>query len=155
MRAKLLACLPSSALVLICVALSQSQVLAAPHGTSKFEVHLIWGTNDKVSPDPKHKPVEPAVQKKLNALPLKWANYFEVNRKSLEVPAEGSTRLPLSEKCAIEVKNLTDATIEVSFIGQGKPVEKRIVTLPKGEILVYGGNAPNATAWFVILKRVE
>jgi hypothetical protein len=34
-------------------------------------------------------------------------------------------------------------------------VVRRIQKLPKGEILVFGGNAPNATAWLVILKRIE
>jgi hypothetical protein len=27
--------------------------------------------------------------------------------------------------------------------------------LPKGEILVLGGNAPNASAWLVIVKRID
>jgi hypothetical protein len=32
---------------------------------------------------------------------------------------------------------------------------KRTQALPKGEILVLGGNAPNASAWLVILKRID
>ena len=35
----------------------------------KLEVQLIWGTNDKQSPDPKHKPVAPEVLNKLKELP--------------------------------------------------------------------------------------
>ena len=121
----------------------------------KFEVQLIWGTNDPQSPDPKHKPVEPAVKKKLDELPLKWANYFEVNRKVFEVPLNGTTKVPLSEKCALEVKNLGHSMIEVSLVGKGKEVGKRTQKLPKGESLFLGGNAPNATAWLVFLKRIE
>jgi len=34
-------------------------------------------------------------------------------------------------------------------------VVKRTQALPKGEILVLGGNAPNATAWLIILNRIE
>jgi len=45
--------------------------------------------------------------------------------------------------------------VEVSLIGKGKEVVKRTQALPKGEILVLGGNAPNATAWLVILKRTD
>jgi hypothetical protein len=30
---------------------------------------------------------------------------------------------------------------------------KRTQALPKGETLVLGGNAPNATSWFVVLKQ--
>src|SRR5213594_2396883 len=72
----------------------------------KFEVQLIWGTNEKESPDPKHTPVEADVRKKLDGLPLKWANYFVVNRKTFTVPASGSARVPLSEKCEIGVADL-------------------------------------------------
>jgi len=121
----------------------------------KLEVQLVWATNDRESPEPSHKPVEPAVLKKLKDLPLKWTNYFEVNRHEFEVPASGVVNVPVSSKCSIEVKRLADTTMEVSFIGKGKPVEKRIMALPRGELLVYGGNAPNATAWLVVLKRLE
>jgi len=120
----------------------------------KLETQLIWGTNDPQSPDPKHKAVDADVLKKLTALPLKWSNYFEVHRKRFEVPPTGSTNITLG-KCEIGVKQLVRPAIEVSFIGKGKPVEKRTLRLPKGDILIYGGNAPNATAYLVILKRVE
>src|SRR2546423_9367706 len=86
----------------------------------KLEVQLIWGTNDPQSPDPKHKPVESAVKKKLDELPLKWTNYFEVNRKVFEVQLHGTTKVPLSEKCALEVKNPGHSMVEVSLIGKGK-----------------------------------
>ncbi len=121
----------------------------------KLEVQLIWGTNDPQSPDPKHKPVEEAVKKKLSELPLKWTNYFEVNRKAFEVLLNGATKAPLSEKCALEVKNLGHSMVEVSLVSKGKEVAKRTQKLPKGETLVLGGNAPNATAWLVVLKRLE
>jgi hypothetical protein len=141
--------------------LSALMVLAVGLGTAragsarlKFEVLLVWGTNDSESPDPKHKPVEPDVKKELNKL-FKWQNYFEVNRKKFDVNPGGTTNVDVSDKCALEVKELGNGTIEVSYIGKGKPVYKRILQLPKGEILVYGGNAPNSTSWFVILKRLE
>jgi hypothetical protein len=120
----------------------------------KLEAQLIWGTNDPQSPDPKHKAVDADVLKKLTALPLKWSNYFQVHSKRFEVPATGTTNITLG-KCEIGVKQLVRPAIEVSFIGKGKPVEKRTLRLPKGDILIYGGNAPNATAYLVTLKRVE
>jgi hypothetical protein len=127
---------------------------AAAEPNIKLEVQLIWGTNDSQSPDPKHKAVDADVLKKLSALPLKWSNYFEVHRKRFEVPPTGATNIALG-KCEIGVKQLVRPSMEVSFIGKGKPVEKRTLRLPKGDILIYGGNAPNATAYFVTLKRVE
>lgn len=128
---------------------------AARAADMKLEVQLLWGTNDKQSPDPKHRPVEADVHKKLKELPLKWSNYFLVNNKQFDVSANGTAKVPLSEKCSIEVKNLGHSTVEVSLFGKGEKVVGRTQALPKGEILVLGGNAPNATAWLVILKRLE
>lgn len=79
--------------LVLCSLLAATVTLA---GDSKFEAQLIWGTNDSKSPDPKHKPVEAEVQKKLSDLPLKWKNYFEVNRKTMEVPQGESTKAVLS-----------------------------------------------------------
>ena len=124
-------------------------------GELKLEAQLIWATNDEKSPDPKQKPVSPEIRKKLAELPLKWSNYFEVNRKRIEVPEGKKQKSTLSDKCEIEVKNLKGDKVEVSLIGKGEPALTRTQSLPKGEILVVGGNAPNATAWLVTLKRVE
>lgn len=121
----------------------------------KIEAQLIWATNDKEDPNPKHKPVTPEIREKLDRLPLKWANYFEVKKVVVEIP-EGETRnAKLSEKCELEIKNVDGAQVQVALIGKGDPVLKRVQALPKGEILVLGGNAPNSTAWLVSVKRVK
>jgi hypothetical protein len=121
----------------------------------KVEAQLIWATNDKEDPNPKHKPVAPEIREKINQLPLKWANYFEVKNVPLEIP-KGEVRVAkLSEKCAVEIKNLEGGKIEVALMGKGDPVWKRVQTLPKGDVLILGGNAPNATAWFVAVKRIK
>jgi len=121
----------------------------------KLQVQLVWGTNDERSPDPKHKPVESDVKAKLKELPLKWTNYFEVNRKGFEVLPSSVTKVALSEKCELDVKSLGSSKLEVALFGKGKETLRRIQTLPKGEMLVLGGNAPNSTAWLVVLKRIE
>jgi hypothetical protein len=123
---------------------------------AKFEAQLIWATNDKKCEDPKLKPVEGEIRAKLSELPLKWESYFEVKRGQFSV-AKGSTNsVTLSDKCTVEVKRLGDKKVEVSFHGlKGNVCYKRTQPLPKGEILVLGGNAPNATAWLVTLKRIE
>ena len=122
----------------------------------KLQTQLIWGTDDSKPPDGKnYKPVEPDIQKKLKELPLKWKNYFEVKRTDFALGQALTKTIPLSEKCALSVLNQGNSTVEVSLIGKGKEVVKRTQSLPKGEILVLGGNAPNATAWLVILKRTD
>jgi hypothetical protein len=121
----------------------------------RLEAQLLWGTNDAKSPDPKHKPVDAEIQSKLKGLPLKWSHYFEVNRQDFKVPAQGTNTVALSEKCKLQVKNHGNGTVEVSLIGKGEHVAKRTQALPKGEVLVLGGNAPNSTAWLVVVKRLE
>jgi hypothetical protein len=61
----------------------------------------------------------------------------------------------LSDKCKIEVKHIDGKNIEVSLIGKGKPTVKVPQPLPKGDMLVLGGNAPDSTGWLVALKRIE
>lgn len=122
---------------------------------SKFETQLIWATNDKKSPNPNHKAVEPEIRKKLDELPLKWANYFEVTRKEFNISKGGSAKVALSEKCSIEVRDVDGKKVEISLISKGEAVLKRTQPLGKGETLVLGGNAPNSTAWLVTLKRIE
>ena len=52
----------------------------------KLQAFLLWGTNDSKPPDGKaYKPVEPEIRLTLKDLPLKWTNWFEVNRKEFTV----------------------------------------------------------------------
>jgi hypothetical protein len=128
---------------------------AAQAGDLKFQAILVWATNAEKSPNPNHKPVGAEVRRKLSELPLKWKNYFEVNRKQALVPSGGSERVELSRKCAIELTDIDGEQVEVSLFGKGEQVLKRRQSLPKGEMLVLGGNAPDETGWLVVLKRVE
>jgi hypothetical protein len=121
----------------------------------KMEAQLIWGTNDAKSPDPNHRPVDADVAKKLKTLPFKWANYYEVNRKRFAVPESGTRSETMSKECEIRVKNLGKGTVELSLVGRGEHVGKITQALPKRELLVTGGNAPNFTAWFVVLRQAE
>jgi hypothetical protein len=140
---------------LIALALLPCGQLGARAADLKLEVQLLWATDDAKSPNPKHKPVEPDLKQKLKHLPLKWANYFAETREVIEVPQGASKRVTLSERCEIDVKNLDGLKVEVTHFGKGKKVATRTQELPKAEILVLGGNAPNATAWLVVLKRIE
>ena len=130
--------------------------VVARAGDLKLEAQLVWGTNDEKSPDPKLKPVEANVRKKLADLPLKWSHYFEVNRKRFDVAKGATTKAALSQKCAVEVKSLEGKKVEVVWFGKkGEVVGKQTQPLAQGEMLVLGGNAPNATSWLLILKRLE
>jgi len=122
----------------------------------KLQAQLLWGTDDiKPPPGKNYKPVDSQLHKRLKDLPLKWSHYFEVNRKEFPVEEQRTRRVAISDKCQIEVKNLGDSNIEVVLFGKGKEVMRRRQALPRGEILALGGNAPNATAWLVVIRRVQ
>jgi hypothetical protein len=155
MRAKLI---PATGLgwfsiALVLVACGEFRAQAAD---MKLQAFLIWGTDDSKPPEGKaYKPVEPDIRQKLKDLPLKWTNWFEVNRKDFAVPQGETKEVSMSEKCQVNVKKGSGSEVEVSLIGKGKEVVKRKQSLPQGEMLVLGGNAPNSTAWLVVLKRIQ
>jgi len=155
MRAKLGT---GGALLKVCVALALlacGQIIASA-AEIKLQTQLVWGTDDSKPPEGKdYKPVEPAILKKLQDLPLKWKNYFEVKRIDFSVVPTVPKKVPLSEKCELNVLSQNSSTFEMALFGKGKEVVRRTQAMPKGEILVLGGNAPNASAWLVIVKRVE
>ncbi len=129
--------------------------VAASAADLKFKALLVWATNAESSPNRNHKPVDGEVRKKLSELPLKWKNYFVVTNVPVVVPRGGSQTTVLSTRCKIDVKDIDGRHVEVSLIGNGEPVLKRVQPLSKDKMLVLGGNAPNETGWLVVLKRVE
>lgn len=147
-----IACVPWLAALLVLFAYVGG---AAQSVELKFQAYLVWATNGERPADAPLKPVESDVRRKLEELPLKWNNYFEVNRTNFTVLHVEVKRVTLSDKCQIIVKDVDGKNVEVSLIGKGKPVLKRIQPLPMGQMLVLGGNAPNSTGWLVVLRRVE
>ena len=140
----------------LCAALALATFTPARAAELKFQTQLVWGTDDPNPPAGKnYKPVEADILKKLRELPLKWKNYFEVKRTDFGVTPAMTKKVPLSDKCELNVLSQSNSTVEVALIGKGKEVVRRTQSLPKGQILVLGGNAPNATAWLVILKRTD
>jgi hypothetical protein len=120
----------------------------------KFQVQLVWGTDEAKPPEGKdYKPVDPEMRKQLKA--LKWKNYFEVKVIPFSLAPNNTRKVPISDKCEIVVKDLGNSNVEVRLFGKGKEVANLKQALHKGDILVPAGNAPNETAWLAILKRVE
>jgi hypothetical protein len=129
---------------------------SAPAADMKLRAFLLWGTDDTKPPEGKtYQPASSEIRQKLKDLPLKWANWFEVRRVDCTVPPSVTKEVVMSDKCQVNVRKLAGSEVEVSLIGKGKEVMKQKQSLPKGEMLVLGGNAPNATAWLVVLKRIE
>jgi hypothetical protein len=141
------------ATALILLGVGQGIVSAAD---MRFDARLIWGTDDPKPPEGKnYHPAEAEVVKKLKDLPLKWNNWFVVNRTNFSARSGAPRRVMLSDKCELDVRNLGNDTVEIVLIGKGKEVVKRTQAFAMADTVVLGGNAPNSTAWLVFLKRIE
>lgn len=143
--------------LLFVAAIGSIAVAAAPaHARDfKFEAQLVWAADTETSPDPKHSKVSDDVLKRLLALNLKWKNYFLVRKVQFTVPAGETKSVELSDSCKISVKDINGKNFEFGLTGKGESVLKRTQALENGNMLVLGGNAPNSTAWMVVIKRVE
>jgi hypothetical protein len=138
---------------LLTITLLLSLVLPALAGdkeTMTIDARLIWGTNDRKSPDPRHKAVNPELARKLQNC-LKWENYFLVNEQLTNIAVGSSKAIKMSEHCTVEVKNLGKRRMEVRLIGDGKVVGNTNY-IDEGRDLILGGDAENNTAWFVLLR---
>src|SRR5436190_982091 len=137
----------SLALALACAVASAAE--------RKMEARLIWGTNEGKSPDPKHKPLDRELARKLQDMPLKWTNYFEVNRTSFTINDREYTNIVMSKQCSIQVKDKGTNAVTVKLIGQGKQVSRVDKALPRGEVLTIGGDAKNNSAWFIMVRPLN
>jgi hypothetical protein len=118
------------------------------------ELQLIWATNEPRSPDPKHHPVEPDVERMLTNTPFRWKYYFEVHRRVDDIPSDHSLeKIVMSRHCALDIKYLGQHSgrerVQVKLYGDGQLVSMHKETLP----LMLAGNAQNGTAWFVLIRK--
>ena len=127
-------------------------VSTAAAADRKMEARLVWGTNADKSPDASHKKLDGELAKKLREMPLKWENFFEVNRQPFTINTTNYTKIVLSKKCTIEVKDKGANNVTVKLYGEGKQVNRVDKPLPKGEVLTIGGDAKDNNAWFVIVR---
>ena len=128
---------------------------AASAAERRIEARLIWGTNGDKSPEPSHKPLEGDLAKKLNEMPLKWKNYFEVNRQVFAINDRVYTNVLMSKKCTIEVKDKGNNNITVKLYGEGKQVNRIDKPLPKGEVITIGGDDKGNNAWFITVRPID
>lgn len=121
----------------------------------QMEARLVWGTDHDKPDDPSLKPLDGSLAKKLKSLPLKFKNYFEVNRQFFAINDKGYKRVEMSKKCYIEVKDKGESRVTVKLDGEGKLVRRVDDPLPKGETLGIAGDTKDGSAWLVIVQPVE
>lgn len=129
-------------------------VAADSSGCMKIEAQLIWGTNDS-KPDAKLRPVGTILSSKLKNSPFKWDRYYEVHREDFKVCPNEEKTVTMSRHCYIVVKNVGSDQIKFQLYGKGKLANTVTQALPKGQLLITGGDAENSTAWFVVIRQTD
>ena len=142
----------------VCPSLALLVVLAwaaaAQGGERPMEARLVWGTNHEKPDDPKLKPLDGALATKLKNFPLKFNNYFEVNRQNFTINDQQYKKVEMSKKCYIEVKDKGESRVTVKLYGEGKLVSRIDKPLPPGETAAIGGIGQDGGAWLVIVQPV-
>jgi hypothetical protein len=140
-------------LALVTVFLSASTIVRAAE--RNLEARLVWATDDSKSPNPAHKLLEGELARKLKNMPLKYKNYFEVNRKPFVINDKDYVKVEMSKRCYIEVKDKGETRVTVKLYGEGKPTKRVDSPLPKGETVAIAGDDKNGTAWLVLVYPVD
>ena len=148
---------------LICACLLSVAALLLSVGSARadsdemtIEAQLIWGTNDtKPDANAKLRPVGDVLSGKLKNSPFKWEHYFEVHRENVKVKPGEEKTVTMSHNCVISIKSLGDGQIKFQLFGKGKLANTVTQALPKGQLLITGGDAENSTAWFVVLRQID
>jgi hypothetical protein len=131
---------------------SAGRLHAAESGI-RVEAILVWATQVAKTNDASLKELEPQITKKLRKT-YKWDLYYEVRRKEVTVSGKEPTKIPISEKCLLDIKHLGDHRFEVHLTGKGKPVSRSVESLANGYIWVVGGDDKNDTAWLIVIREL-
>ena len=130
------------------------RIFAGPSPGIRIEAILVWGTHVAKTNDANLKELEPQLAKKFRKA-YKWDYYYEVKgRKEATVSDKEPTRVPISEKCSLEVKHLGGERFEVKLIGKGKLVSRSVESLASGYMMIVAGEDKNDTAWFVVIREL-
>lgn len=140
---------------------------AATAADFKARLQLAWGTDGGRPPGKDatgrdFQQVDAKTREKLRH--LKWANYWVMNAQESPVTPK-STRLKLSEKCAIDLKDAGNGNIEVRLYNLKpgaepkfvKAIQHSIKALKDGEYCILAGDDRDNwdTAWFVIITAAR
>jgi hypothetical protein len=128
-----------------------------------LRAQLVWGTDQKKPENSKYTELEAKAREKLRQ--FKWKNYWVVNKAVSPIGAKKPTMVSLSDKCAIDIRDVGDGFAEIRLfeLKAGaepklvKPVRHSMDALRKGEYCILAGDdkAVWDDAWFVIVAAAQ
>lgn len=137
--------------------------LAVQASDPQVHAQLVWGTDQKKPDDSKFSALDPRSREKLRQ--FKWMNYWVVNEVVSPVGRRKPALVKLSDKCAIDLKDLGNGFVEIRLyeLKNGsepklvKPVQHSWEALKKGEYCILAGDdkAVWDDAWFVIVTAAQ
>lgn len=145
-------------LVMLLIFLAACSIALAASGDEKyyFKAQLIWASNEDLSSDDLH-PLDDKTTEKLRKV-FKWENYWEINKKYVDLEEDVRKITKISPECEITLKRIEteeECKVEVVLIGKKNPIVKKTQHIQQDECLVLAGPDKDGTAWFVILTRID
>lgn len=127
----------------------------------KYRVQLVWGTDGQPAGGKDMKPLDAAAITRLRQ--LRWTNYFVTKTEFSPADAKDHRRVTLSDRCAVDLKEVDGSKLEVRMLSLKPGTEPRQVAsrtigleaLRKGEMLVYAGDSKDRwdDCWLVIVDE--
>lgn len=126
---------------------------------SKVRIQLVWGTDDARPEGKDMQPLDPAISARLRQ--LRFKNYFVTRTESALADAKDYRRVTLSDRCAVDLKEVAGGKLEVRMFSLKAGAEPRqmasrtigIEELRKGEMMIYAGDSKDRwdDCWLVIV----
>ena len=116
-----------------------------------FYVQLVRGSDQDSLQQASWKPLGPKLSEQL-CPKFRWKNYWEVNRKTLNVQPGQPVRVRLSQEREIEIELRTAEESEIRLFTAGKLV-RRSRQPTHSRMTIMGGGGDKAECWFVVVRR--
>lgn len=130
---------------------------------TRCRIQLVWGTDDAKPPKEDIKPLDPTIRERLRQ--LRWKNYFVVKSETATVTAKERTKVVLSDRCAVDLKEVPGDLLEVRMHAlkagsEPKQIASRTLSLKEleeGKLIIYAGDSADRwdDAWLVIVGSAK
>jgi hypothetical protein len=116
-----------------------------------YYVQLVRAGDATIPLEPNSKRVGPRLIRKFQG-PLKWTEYWEIERQELTLLPGHAVRVSLRKSCDVEI-DLTDGRHRtVTAFENGKIVAR--TSIPIGEAMtLIGSDRDERSAWFIVVRR--